>query len=629
MTDSSEADKNAGSGRKKAAAKAPSAPDAAPAQNITAAAAEAARRRAEAEAAEKLEHLKQAAAKIPDSALPSSVPQSDRFKLKMLLAMFPPTRPGQFFMLPAGLSWFYILFGCFLLWMQGLSINIITTNLPQTMGYFGTSAEETTWLISAYIAPYASFTILLTKLRTQTGVRLFTIVSLVCFTLVCLLHVFLVDYRTALLLRFFGGLTAAPISSVAVLYIMTPLAPLKKITAGISIAMFNLALGMPLAHTLGTYLVAMTDFHVFCLMEFGLACMALALIHFLPPMDMPKMKVMEKLDYISFPLIALGLGLNAAVLPVGRLYWWHDADWIGWALALAIACLTVAALIELNRKNPMIDIRWLLSKEMIHITVVILSFRVLVADQSNFLSSYFSPAGLVNYDLITLYVWIGAGIIAGGLICVFWLNPGLEDYFFLIAMVAIAAGSFASSFTTGLTRPPQLYLAQMLVGFGFGMFMPVALSRGLYMALMRGTQYVVSFVAVFLFTQCTGSIASSAFFGSIQTILEKFHSYIITGHLVMSNDIVSQRVAYLAAPYQAQMTDPARLTGTALGTLAQQASRQANILAYNDVFRIYGYIAVVIIIMLMARIIWKHSRPPAKSPAPMPASAAPAPAPKS
>lgn len=579
-------------GAEKAAA--PSAAEqAALGRNPAAAAEEAAAKAAAGQAA-----LQARAAQIPDSMLPRSAPEEDRPKLKMLMAMFPPTKPGQIFMLPTALSWLYILTGCFFLWVQGFSTNIAQTNLSKLEGYFHTTAVETTWLVSAYLAPYASFVILLTKVRTQIGVRRFTVIALICFTIASLLHAVVSDYRTALILRFCSGLAAAPLSSIAVLYIMTPLVPLKKITSGISIAMLNLAIGTPVAHIIGANFLEFSDYGSFCLLQFGLACLALVLMAYLPSMDMPKMKVLEKWDFISYPLIALGLGLNAAVLPVGKLYWWHDADWIGWALAIAIICLTLAALIELNRKTPLIDFRWLFSGDMLRITIIILFFRVLIADQSTLLGTYFSYLGLQNIDLVTLYVCIAGGTAAGGLICVFLLEPGRRDYFFVIAMAAIAIGSYTDSFSTILTRPPQMYLTQALIGFGLGLFLPTALSGGVYAALMRGPQYVVSFTAIFLFTQCTGSVMSSAFFGSVQIILEKFHSAMLTQHLTLSNPLVAERITMLAAPYKAQITDPAQLQGIGLNNLAQQATQQANILAFNDVFRIYAYIAAFIFCLM-------------------------------
>ncbi|MCH0622821.1 MFS transporter, partial [Klebsiella pneumoniae] len=69
--------------------------------------------------------------------------------------------------------------------------------------------------------------------------------------------------------------------------------------------------------------------------ELGLALISLACVMALklPPGD--RRKVFEKKDFITFFLLAPGMALLCAVLSLGRLDWWFEAPWIGWALALS------------------------------------------------------------------------------------------------------------------------------------------------------------------------------------------------------------------------------------------------------------------------------------------------------
>jgi hypothetical protein len=60
------------------------------------------------------------------------------------------------------------------------------------------------------------------------------------------------------------------------------------------------------------------------------------------------------------------MGCVAVVLILGRIYWWLEAPWIGPTLAAAGVALTGAVNIELNRKAPLIDVRWLASPAIIH-----------------------------------------------------------------------------------------------------------------------------------------------------------------------------------------------------------------------------------------------------------------------
>ena len=60
----------------------------------------------------------------------------------------------------------------------------------------------------------------------------------------------------------------------------------------------------------------------------------------LPPGD--RRKVFEKKDFHHLLLLAPGMALLCAVLSLGRLDWWFEAPWIGWALALSLVLIVSA-----------------------------------------------------------------------------------------------------------------------------------------------------------------------------------------------------------------------------------------------------------------------------------------------
>lgn len=525
---------------------------------------------------------------------------------QVLAAMSKKFKPGQIFAIPAPKALLYLLIGwlCFLI--QTLSMNMFQNNMPQLEAHFQASLVESLWLVSAYMAPYASFTVLLIKIRTQIGMRRFTFIAFFCFIICAGLETQFSGYNSALFMRFLSGLTTAPISSIGILYTIEPFVPARKPTIGMSLNMMYVALGMPLARLIAPYLLADDAVAAFYVFEMGLACLAVSLMYFFAVSPLPQGKVLEKLDFISFPLFAVGLGLNAAILPVGKYYWWQDAAWIGYAYVITIFCLTASLLIELNRKTPLINFRWLFSPDMLHITLVMLTFRLLISDQSGLISNYFSFFNLQNDQLVGLYAFVALGIIAGGVLCCLTLRPGGGDYLYLVGSIAIAAGSFADSFSTSATRPADMYLSQALIGFGTALFMAVSFSKGLLAALVRGQpQYLTSFSAAFLFTQSTGGLFGSAFFGTLQIYFEKFHSYILTQYLTLTDSQVAARVAALGHAYSGRLTDSAQIQGAGLAALAKQATVEANVLAYNDVFRLYGVIAAALFCLLVIRILIK------------------------
>lgn len=524
-------------------------------------------------------------------------------------AVLPPDQPvpryrpgGKLFALSTPRALLYIFTATILSWTQGLGMNMVQANLQQIQGGLHATALETTWLIGVYMAPNASLSFFLIKIRNQFGLRNFAELSIIGMILVNLLHLVVTDWQTTLIVRFIAGIAAAPMSSLGFLYMIEAFVPDKKRTTGLSLNLMNVALSIPLARLVSPSLIEAGGFHGLYMLEIALALIGFGLIFYLPLTPIPRAKVIEKLDLVSYSLIAAGLGINAAIMPVGRLYWWREADWIGVGLAITGLCLVTAALIELNRKNPLIDLRWLFSREMLHIAIVLMIFRVLLSEQSTLAANFFNLFGLLNRELYTLNLLVIAGTVCGGFICAVFLKPGREDAFHIAALVLLATGSWLDSHATNLTRPPDMYVSQTMIGLGGALFLPPSMFRGLGIALARGPQYILSFIAVFLFTQNTGGLMSSAFFGSLQTMFEKYHSNILAQNIVMSDPTVAARVAQLGQPWHTILSDPTLLQAEGLATLGRQATLEANILAYNDVFRIYTWIALALLAFLLLRI---------------------------
>ncbi|WP_297326976.1 MFS transporter [uncultured Bartonella sp.] len=520
----------------------------------------------------------------------------------------PFPNPGKIFAGPIHKCLLYIFAASLLQWVYGLGANMVQSNITQLTGFFHATVEETTWLVGAYMAPNVSLAIFLIKIRNQYGLRLFAELSIIGFLLTCILHLFVTSLQSAIIIRFFAGIAAAPMSSLAFFYMIEAFAPAKKRTVGLSLNLMNIALAVPLSRLVSPSLIDHAGFHALFALEMGLALIGFGCIFYLPLTPIKRAKVIEKMDYVSYGLIAIGLGINAAIMPVGRLYWWREVEWMGWWLAFAALCLMIASVIELNRKNPLIDLRWLFSREMLHIAIVLLMFRILLSEQATLASNFFNLFGLLNRELETMHGAVVVGTVLGGLACAIFFKPGREDLFHVIALVLLATGSFMDSHATNLTRPEQMIWSQGMIGTGYALFLPPSMSKGLATAIARGPKYILSFIAVFLFTQNTGGLMSSAFFGSMQTLFEKYHSNILTQQLVMSDPIVANEVKQLSGVYSHVISDPALLHSEGLATLGQKATLEANVLAYNDVFRLYSCIALIVLVMLLIRMILRGYR---------------------
>jgi hypothetical protein len=137
-----------------------------------------------------------------------------------------------------------------------------------------------------------------------------------------------------------------------------------------------------------------------------------------------------------------------------------------------------------------------------------------------------------------------------------------------------------------------MLLSQALISIGAPLFVAPSLAVLFNSAFAKGPPYVVTFFVVFMFSQVIGSLAATAFYGTLVTIREKFHSNLLVGDIHLTNPIVVDRLTKLVAPYGKVLGDAALLNGEGLTLLGAQVTREANILAFADSFYLAGALAV-------------------------------------
>ncbi|KRB50288.1 MFS transporter [Rhizobium sp. Root708] len=517
-----------------------------------------------------------------------------------------PPPPAAAVPVPSWKMPFYMVASVLLFLTQGLGMNLVTANIYQLQGSFSATTTEVSWLSAAYMAPYASMSIALFKIRSQYGLRRFAELGIICFVIAAVLNLFVTDLHSALVVRTLSGMAAAPLSTLGFLYMLEPFPPERKLSLGISLALMCTLFASPVARIISPSLLHFGGYQALYMFEMGLALIVLPIIYLLPLTAPPRAKVIQGLDILSYLLLAVGFGCLAVVLTLGRLYWWFEAPWIGVLLAVSVGSVGTMLVIELPRANPLIDFRWLFSAANLRMAGVLLLFRFVSSEQSSTAASFYQQLGLLNDQTTTLYGIILLASLIGGLFCAFLMTTRYVETAHVLALALIAGGAFLDSQSTSLTRPPQMYLSQAMVAAGAAMFLPPVMANGFKTTMARGMQYIVNFLVIFVFTQSIGSLFASAMLGTFVTIREKFHSNVLVEHILLQDPIVAQRVSQLSAAYGKVLNDKMLLNGEGLALLGQQVTREAYILAYNDTFLAIGYSSVLGLIVLLLHQAWRR-----------------------
>jgi len=500
----------------------------------------------------------------------------------------------------------YMLAGALIALTQGLGMSFISTNLQQIAGPMDLTQTEATWLMAAYLFPNASLTLLLFKVRAQYGLRNFAEVAIVVYVLVCLAHFWVDSYESALALRFFAGVAAAPMTSLGFLYILEPVSPAKKMSIGLCASLTALALPSPVTGLISPYLLDIGGYHTLYLVEMGLAMVSLGLVYVLPLTSPPRAKVISSLDVVSYIFLAVALGCFAVVLTVGRLYWWTAVDWLAWMIIAGFAASAIFAAIELNRKNHLVDIRWLTSREILHFTGALMVSRLVLSEQTSGAVNFLRNAGMLNEQMAGLYWIILAGAVLSGIVCAMVMKPGRESAIHAVSLLLVAVGSYMDSQSTILTRPEQMYLSQFLVSFASGLFLPPALTIGMGAAMKRGPSYILSFIVVFLATQKIGGYLGSALYGTFVQWREQFHSFRLVSELASTDPLVANRLKQLGGAYGKVLTDPNQQVVQGAALFSRQVQQQAYALAYNDSFLLTAYLSLAALACLLLHVAWRN-----------------------
>src|SRR5476651_2403964 len=506
----------------------------------------------------------------------------------------------------------YALVGIIVALTGGLGNALVIANLPYLQGPLAATTAEIAWLPAAYVMTNVSMNLLLVKFRQQYGLRAFTEVFLLLYAVVTLAHLFVNDIGSAIAVRAAHGMVGAALSSLG-LYYMIQAFPQKWRMKALVLGLGTAQLAIPLARLVSEDLLQIAEWRGLYLFELGMALLSLGcvLLLKLPPGD--RFKAFEKLDFLTFGLLATGFALLCAVLSLGRIDWWLEAPWIGVASAASIVLILAGLAIEHNRSNPMLMTRWLGSGVMIRLALAVILIRMVLSEQSTGAVGFMQALNMSSQQLHSLYVVMLLGSIAGLATSALTIDPKHLFMPLIVSLALMAVGSVMDSYSNNLTRPENMYFSQFLLAFGGTFFLGPTMVLGTRNVLTN-PRNLVSFSVLFGICQNLGGLIGAALLGTFQIVREKFHSSMIVEHLTLLDPRVAARVASGGSAYGGVIADPELRNLMGIRSLATAATREANVMAYNDVFMLIAIIAILTMLWIFIRSLWLMSTTKAAAP---------------
>ncbi len=517
---------------------------------------------------------------------------------------------------------FYLLIGIFIGITASFQNGLLVANLTQIQGEMGLTPVEGGWISVAYNMTNACITVLLYKIRQQFGMALFskiTLFSLLAATsLQWLVSSHLLDtsaiiiepYYLEIIARGLSGMVASAMTVLAIFYCLQGMPTAKRIS-GLILGFGLVQFGIPLSRIISPYLAVDGQLETLFLFELGLTLICFALINILelPPGNTEK--VFEKLDFLSFAFFASGLAALAVFLVQGRIQWW-TTPWLSYPLIIAVVTISIALWIETHRKNPMLQVRWMRSRNIIAFTITGAVMRILLSEQNVGAAGLLANLGYGNDQLITFYAVILAASVLALVISIFRTNAMDLRRPVIFAVALIAVGAWLDTDISLNSAPYMFYVSQFMIAFAAVYFMGPMVFEGMFRAIANGPAYIISFSVIFSISQTIGGLAGAAAIQAFTTIRTQMHYADMVGSLNLGDPALMAQVADAGRILSTQITDANQANVAAMGQVLQSIQRQATVAAYADLFFLMATIASITTLILLLNYLYHryHKRNP-------------------
>ena len=517
---------------------------------------------------------------------------------------------------------FYLLIGIFIGITASFQNGLLVANLTQIQGEMGLTPVEGGWISVAYNMTNACITVLLYKIRQQFGMALFskiTLFSLLAATsLQWLVSSHLLDtsaiiiepYYLEIIARGLSGMVASAMTVLAIFYCLQGMPTAKRIS-GLILGFGLVQFGIPLSRIISPYLAVDGQLETLFLFELGLTLICFALINILelPPGNTEK--VFEKLDFLSFAFFASGLAALAVFLVQGRIQWW-TTPWLSYPLIIAVVTISIALWIETHRKNPMLQVRWMRSRNIIAFTITGAVMRILLSEQNVGAAGLLANLGYGNDQLITFYAVILAASVLALVISIFRTNAMDLRRPVIFAVALIAVGAWLDTDISLNSAPYMFYVSQFMIAFAAVYFMGPMVFEGMFRAIANGPAYIISFSVIFSISQTIGGLAGAAAIQAFTTIRTQMHYADMVSSFNLGDPALMAQVAGAGRILSTQITDANQANVAAMGQVLQGIQRQATVAAYADLFFLMATIASITTLILLLNYLYHryHKRNP-------------------
>ena len=491
--------------------------------------------------------------------------------------------------------------------MEVLDTAIANVSLAHIAGSTSSSYDQATWVLTSYLIANAAIIpmsgwlsdVFGRKRYYMTSVGLFTFASLCCGLAPSLTFLIL-----ARIVQGVGGGGLQPVTQAMLIDTFPPASRGKAM----AVYGFTVILAPMLGPLLGGWITDQFSWHWIFLINVPVGLLSLFLVRTMvdePPLILEeRRRRWERGVHFDLPgaaLIALALGALEVMLDRGVQEDWFASPLIRGSAIVACACLVAFVLWELIERDPLLDMTLFRYRNFASATVIIMTIGVVLFGTTQFIPQ------MVQQVLGYTAEQAGLALTLGGMITLVTMPLAgiLSSYVQPRVMMGVAFAVEAiamwnmTHFDTTVTFG-DIAIARMWQGAPIP-FLFVPLISAAYVGLPgEKTNRASAMISV------GRNIGGSVGISLVQALLarrEQFHQARLVGGLHPLNPVYAHGIHSLAQMLMARGAPPAAASRMAIGTLYQMVQRQANMMAFIDVFWALAVFVVVVlpIVFLLKR----------------------------
>lgn len=480
-----------------------------------------------------------------------------------------------------------------------LNIQIVGSSLADIQGAIGAGADEGGWITTSYLVAEIIVIPMSGWLSRVLSIRTCIVTSAVLFILFTMACAFTQSLEQMIVMRAVQGFAGGALIPLAFSMIMTNL-PKHQQPAGMAVYSLAAVLAPSIGPVVGGYFNDHFGWQSIFYVSVLPGIATVAILWATVDRSERQWELLRKGDWWGIVTMSIGLGSLQTVLEEGNRKDWFGSPFI-LKLALASAfCLAVFVVIQLYRKDPLLQLRILLIRNFGLGSVANFIFGLTIYGWIFTLPMYLARLhGFNSRQIGEVMIWLGLPqllLIAFIPKLMRRIDPRvLAGFGFLI----FAAGTLLATPLAPDFSGPQFILSNVVRAFAQVLVMtPLA-------ALATGSvdrEHAGSASSIFNMMRNLGGAIGIAMLQTFIAHREQFHSEIITSSVSSFSRATVVRVEELTNFFIINGTsDPAQAHQEAMIAIGKQVLRQASLLAYSDAIWLQGislFLAFAIVLFL-------------------------------